>query len=1701
MKRKIIISLLCVLAVVGVLFAVPALAAGENEASTTVTTAEELISAVGGGYAYVKLGADLTVELSGQELVVDLAGYDLNVSGKGKVKAFDSANDTFDHTECGTLTYSGVTCAATFTAPEAAGGNYYIALGGDGKYTFHRMDMKITSVVFRPSAAGVYYKAYFACDRLVEESILTYGVAARADGVVPGKDFRNYDRTYTELTGLISGTTVNSGLIQNILLGDDASANKENADKAINARLYIELEGQGIVMAPRYSTTSLNSLMSQLETNYTKLPVPDQNILKGFYKQWSGKVAGWNFTNISAADLDFDAINAPLNFDEGTTNAMCYRCGKKVTWTAVSDKSNMSGANGGHYYLAGDIKYEGSTDAFISTGSGTSCLHLNDHDITTTSTKYVFWIGSGKMYVMGHGTVTGKSTNKETGAAIHGNNKNASNGIYLYGGTYTKSADSSSSAPVIGMGGSGRNINIFEQATVDAGTGIALYIDGSSSSREKEGYLGLFGCTINGSVKLQNFGTFANNISVVDAEINGTLNVPTGHRVYLQGSPKIADLSVASDATVILKGLEEGTDICVSSPGYFTTVSSDLASYVSYFDGVDETQGVFLRNNKLFCGKDYVSDLDVTVTQKTETVKETIKETVTDPDTGEQTEVDKEIETTVTVDVHTAYCPVCEKPVEWTPIDQTFVDEKVSKTANTGYSLSAHSHVYLTENITWNSANKYTLFGAPGTAGQICCFHFNGYNITASATTVFYSGSGVLNVMGNGTAMGTAHGGYGATVHSHNINLNSSMNFYAGTYTSTDGNGDVIKAGTNGGRVYFYDDAVVDQKGSGAAIQLSALSGRPSVLQLTGATINGDININGVSAENKYSGTYTMTLDGAKISGTVTAKGTNAITLLNNVRIGLLDVPEGCPVSLNDGTAEGEALGADAFITVKNAGAVAYECDEAENLTSCFRAAWRDDKIVVRDGVLTYKPNYEMGMQYNSEGKARCPVCQDYVTWTAVTEETASVKFTDGGHYYLSKDLTFDVDSDKGAYLISGNAGTTTCLHLNGHTITSKQEAAIAVSGGVINVMGEGTVLGASTNTNGGSAVLANNATATNGANLYSGIYKKFNASSDKPVISIKENGGNITVYEDAVINAEGGTAIYTGAGAEGSSLLTLDNVVIEGNVAIAGATEQSIVNTNHTTVNGTVSVSGTNTVTFSGKTAIGVLNIEEGKLVNIDNLLPGSNIAVSATGAFTEALETPRVLVNYFTAANASTEWVVARDGALECRAREELGAANADEITALDNSYLGYTAKYGEMHNHTSAGLTADGRNSLAEWKDRMKQLGMHFATIVDHKQVAHMYHKDWQTEPTEEYDVVFVGGSEPGTGIQELSENATQGNMHYNMLTGDPQKLVKLVMDMEKTTGKNFYTEGKPYDEANWGVNNNGKDNKYKQYRPEEYNEPDGLLDRIYYPDWTKSEFATMVEKFYDAGGLIVEVHPDYPSYIKSTDPMDYCFSEDAGSAENAAMGFEISTANYGYTPSRTYNEQAYQLWLDMLEGGKKVYATYGDDTHKLPTAMSMTTIYAPEGANAAYYMQMMHDGNFAPGWVGIRMMIGDTQMGGTADSFEGQRLVFSIGDMYEANDYSRMYRDKKNEDQILTWEPGYDASCTYTVRLYDDSGLLQESEVNPSEMNYYAFDAEPDAKFYRVEVWVEKLNEDGTTAHRYRCGVSQPIWNTAAYATAE
>ena len=218
-----------------------------------------------------------------------------------------------------------------------------------------------------------------------------------------------------------------------------------------------------------------------------------------------------------------------------------------------------------------------------------------------------------------------------------------------------------------------------------------------------------------------------------------------------------------------------------------------------------------------------------------------------------------------------------------------------------------------------------------------------------------------------------------------------------------------------------------------------------------------------------------------------------------------------------------------------------------------------------------------------------------------------------------------------------------------------------------------------------------------------------------------------------------------------------------------------------------------------------------------------------------------------------------------------------------------------------------------------------------------------------------------------------------------------------------------------------------------------------------------------------------------YLTSLNPDVHHFGEDKMEHEAFHAMLAMVGKNYGfmsYNPSMSTEEIAKCTQStsaeELLEMGKKIWATAGSDRHRLPDISGMTVMYTKTD-NSADYMETVRQGNMAPGWVGIRMNVGTTAMGGETD-FTGNRLQFSVGDIYNSG----------QKDYVNTPDP-YVAGHTYRVELYDDGGILMTAYIDPTEMNYFAIDCDATAMYYRVVVWDETDNE--------RIGVSNPIWNTA------
>ncbi len=327
MGKKIAIGLLCLVLLPMLLFAVDA------EGEVLVLTNND------------------TLTMTGQALTVDLAGYDLTVTGTGIISLLDSANDTYDETACGTLTVDSdeITVLPSATAED----KLYIALQENGKVTAHRLDMALTHVTLRTHKAGIKYKAKYTCDDTLAQKVQAYGVVLSLFNM-PGADFKTEGKDSNIATVMStpfkSGVVAESGSVFNIMRSDLSTAeNNGRSKRLIYANAYIDV-GTGPIMADtknvgKTSTSagfdgvahSLRSVMMLLDDGYYGLTSYNRSLVDNFYDQWKAKGMNWDFKSIGqlapaaqtnvADPLTWEKINAlPVANDQMSEDELRQLC-------------------------------------------------------------------------------------------------------------------------------------------------------------------------------------------------------------------------------------------------------------------------------------------------------------------------------------------------------------------------------------------------------------------------------------------------------------------------------------------------------------------------------------------------------------------------------------------------------------------------------------------------------------------------------------------------------------------------------------------------------------------------------------------------------------------------------------------------------------------------------------------------------------------------------------------------------------------------------------------------------------------------------------------------------------------------------------------------------------------------------------------------------------------------------------------------------------------------------------------------------------------------------------------------------------------------------------------------------------------------------------------------------------------------------
>lgn len=140
--------------------------------------------------------------------------------------------------------------------------------------------------------------------------------------------------------------------------------------------------------------------------------------------------------------------------------------------------------------------------------------------------------------------------------------------------------------------------------------------------------------------------------------------------------------------------------------------------------------------------------------------------------------------------------------------------------------------------------------------------------------------------------------------------------------------------------------------------------------------------------------------------------------------------------------------------------------------------------------------------------KAVCPTCGgEAVEWIPLPEINAEKSLIAGTHYYLTGDI-----NNSSYYKVGGNnTEIKTCIHLNGHDLTSTIRVVQMAMWGRLHIMGNGKVVGGGTNESYGSTIAFASANAE--VHLHGGTYGHA-ASTTRPTVFVKpESYANATVY------------------------------------------------------------------------------------------------------------------------------------------------------------------------------------------------------------------------------------------------------------------------------------------------------------------------------------------------------------------------------------------------------------------------------------------------------------------------------------------------------------------------------------------------------------------------------------------------------------
>ena len=123
---------------------------------------------------YVTLSGEAA--LSGHDVVIDVKGREVTLTGTGSITLIDTTNTDFE--KFGEVTIADG-ASINFAEETFVGDDHYVTIQDGNKLSAHYVEMKLTHISLRTTTNGLYYKTQIKCDAKLYERISVFGVVAQ----------------------------------------------------------------------------------------------------------------------------------------------------------------------------------------------------------------------------------------------------------------------------------------------------------------------------------------------------------------------------------------------------------------------------------------------------------------------------------------------------------------------------------------------------------------------------------------------------------------------------------------------------------------------------------------------------------------------------------------------------------------------------------------------------------------------------------------------------------------------------------------------------------------------------------------------------------------------------------------------------------------------------------------------------------------------------------------------------------------------------------------------------------------------------------------------------------------------------------------------------------------------------------------------------------------------------------------------------------------------------------------------------------------------------------------------------------------------------------------------------------------------------------------------------------------------------------